>query len=144
MWAFLTGGLSSLISGVLSPLFQWLNKKQDVQLDGFKTAAGIDLGAYKAALDAQVQMASIRSTAMGANRLVQIAIGLIAISIALHWMMLSLDSTFTWGTGRYGNFGVPKLPQPYDAYEWEIIKAMFYIGPALPVASAVAAWLHRK
>ena len=143
MWSFITGGLSSIISGVLAPLFTYLNKRQDVTLDGFKTGTGYDLQAYQAALDAQAKMAQIRSGSV-TGRLVTWAMGIIAMSIAVHWAMLELDSTFTWGQGHYGNFGVPALPKPYDAYEWEIIKSLFYVGPAVPIAHAAADWLRRK
>ena len=143
MWSFFTSGLTAIVSGVVSPLFTWLNKKQDVQLEGFKAGTAYDLEAFKAASDAQVRMASIRAGVV-TGRLVTWSVGLIALSTAIHWVGFEVDSTFTFWTGHYGNLGIPALPAPYDEREWELIKSLFYVGPAVPVAAAAAAWLRRK
>lgn len=143
MWSFLTGGLSSLISGVLSPLFGWLNKKQDVTLDGFKTAGQIDVQAYQAALahDLEINRLKLQASSWWGARLLYMIVGLCA---CLHTAAVFLDSTFTWGTGSYGNLAVPKLPPDYFAFEQMIIGSLFVVSTVGQLPSAVAAWLHRK
>ena len=149
MWSFLTGGLSTIItsiaSGIVGPVFSYLGKKQDTTFHGFKTATGYDLEAYKAKVDADAKMAAIRAGSSTTNsHMITWAVGLIALTSAMHWAGVEIDSTWTFGSGHYGNLGIPKLPAPYDGCEWEIIKSLFYIGPAMPVAAAAAQWLNRK
>lgn len=127
----------SIISGVAGPLLGYLGKKEDVKLDGFRNATGFDLEAYKAALDAQIETSRIRISAnswIGA-RLITMVAGLPA---AVHFGAVMLDSTFQFG------WSVPKVPAPYDSYEWAIVQSFFIVAPAMPLVSATAAWLSRK
>jgi hypothetical protein len=126
-----------IISGFAGPLLGYLGKKEDVKLDGFRNATGFDLDAYKAALDAQIETSRIRTSAnswIGA-RLITMVAGLPA---AMHFGAVMLDSTFQFG------WAVPKVPAPYDSYEWAIVQSFFIVAPAMPLVSATAAWLSRK
>ena len=130
----LVGGLGS---AVLRPVLGFLTSRDAVRVDGFKTAAGLDVEAYKAALDAQVEFARLRAAQTGwwgARLVVLVAGG----SASLHFAAVMLDSTFRFG------WGVPKVPPPYDGYEWAIVQSFFLLAPAMPMASAVSAWLGRK
>ena len=130
----LLGGLGS---SLLTPLLGFLTSKETIELDGFKTAAGLDTEAYKAALAAQVQIAELRAAQngwWGARLIIMLAGG----SAALHFAAVMLDSTFRFG------WGVPKVPAPYDGYEWAIVQSFFLLAPAMPLASAVSTWLGRK
>lgn len=130
----LAGGLGS---AVLRPVLGFLASRDAVDLDGFRTAAGFDADAYKAALAAQVDIARIRAAQSrwwGARLIVGVAGG----SASLHFAAVMLDSTFRFG------WGVPKVPPPYDGYEWAIVQSFFLLAPAMPVASAISAWLERR
>lgn len=129
--------IQGIASGVLTPLFGYLGKKQDVELDGFKTAAGVDLGAYKAALDAHVEVMRIRASAnswIGARIMVLV----FGIPAAIHWAAVFLDSTFRFG------WAVPALPGYYAGAEQQIALSFFIVAPAMPLVSATSAWLSRK
>jgi hypothetical protein len=132
------GGLvSSIVSGITGPLFGYLSKRQEVQLDGFRNATGVDLDAYKAALDAQIETNRIRASAnswLGARIITMVA----GLPAAVHFGAVMLDSTFRFG------WGIPKVPAPYDGYEWAIVQSFFIVAPAMPLVSATAAWLSRK
>lgn len=143
MWSFLTGGLSSLISGVLTPWFSYLNKRQDVTLDGFKTATGADAEAYKAylAYRAQVDSLHVAETSWWGPKLLLM---IVAMPACLHVALVFLDSTFTFGTGHYGSLGIAKLPLDYFVFEQRVIEFLFGAAVAGPMASAVSSWLHRK
>ncbi len=137
MLGLLGSMLGGLGSAVLQPVLGFLASRAAVEVDGFKTAAGLDTDAYKAALAAQVELARLRAAASGwwgARLIVMVAGG----SAALHFAAVMLDSTFRFG------WGVPKVPPPYDGYEWAIVQSFFLLAPAMPVASAVSAWLGRK
>ena len=142
MWAFLTGGLSSLISGFVGPLFTYLNKKQDVTLDGFKTGTGFDLDAYRAATqyDLEVNRLKLQANSWWGPRVLYMLVGGTA---ALHSAAIFLDSTLTFGTGHYGNLGIPPLPKPYDTYEQWVVASLFVVATVERPLSAVTAWMHR-
>jgi hypothetical protein len=132
------GGLvRSVVSGIVQPVFNYLGKREEVKLDGFRTATGIDLEAYKAALDAQIETSRIRAAAntwVGARIIIMIA----GLPAAMHFAAVMLDSTFQFG------WGIPKVPAPYDGYEWAIVQSFFIVAPAMPLVSATAAWLSRR
>ena len=138
--AKLAGGL---VSGVVGPLFTWLNKKQDAQLAGFQTAAGIDEAAYGAWLNYQVATGAQKAAAdawWGA-RLLYLLVGGTA---ALHTAAIFLDSTLRLGCEHYGCLGVPPLPAAYAEYERVVVYSLFVVSTVGPPASAIAAWLHRR
>jgi hypothetical protein len=129
--------LQAVVQGIVGPLFGYLGKKQEVQLDGFRNATGVDLDAYKAALDAQIETSRIRAAAnawIGARIITMVA----GLPAAVHFGAVMLDSTFRFG------WGIPKVPAPYDQYEWAIVQSFFIVAPAMPLVSATAAWLSRK
>jgi hypothetical protein len=129
--------VQSILSGIAGPLLGYLAKKQEVQLDGFRNATGFDLEAYKAALDAQIETSRIRASAnawLGARIITMVA----GLPAAMHFAAVMLDSTFRFG------WGIPKVPTPYDQYEWAIVQSFFIVAPAMPLVSATAAWLGRR
>lgn len=130
----LLGGFGS---SLLAPVLTFLSSKAATELDGFKTAAGLDTEAYKAALAAQVQMAQLRAAAntwWGARLVILLAGG----SASLHFSAVMLDSTFQFG------WGIPRVPAPYDGYEWAVVQSFFLLAPAMPLVTAASVWLHRK
>ena len=146
MFALVSSMLSGLMSGLVGPLFTWLNKKQDTQLAGFQTAAGIDQAAYATFMQYQIAIGAQKAAAnswWGARVLYLIVGG----SAALHTSAVFLDSvpfwTF-WGVHVVGSWGVPALPPVYADYERVIVYSLFVVSTLGPPASAVTAWLHRK
>lgn len=131
-----------LMTGLVGPLFVHLDKVTDTQLDGFKTASGIDLDAYKAATAHEAEMTRLKLEANSwwGPRLLYMVVGGTA---ALHTGAIFLDSTFTFGTGHYGNLGVPPLPGVYATYEQWVVASLFVISTVGQIPNAVAAWLRK-
>lgn len=135
--------VQGLVSGVLGPLFAWLNKKQDTELAGFQTATGTDQAAYAAWLQYQLGLTQAKAAAnawWGAKALYLVVGG----AAAAHTAAVILDSTIKLGCGHYGCLGVPPLPGTYADDEHVIIYALFVVSTLGPPASAAAAWLHRR
>ena len=129
--------LGSIGSAVVAPVLGFLTSRATIDLEGFRTAAGLDTEAYKAALAAQGEMARLRAaqnTWWGARLIILVAGG----SASLHFAAVMLDSTFRFG------WGVPRCPAPYDGYEWAIVQSFFLLAPAMPLVSAVSTWLGRR
>ena len=142
MLSFLTGGLSSLVSGILAPILGYFTAARNDDLAGFQSGAIADTTRYTAYLNATVQMAQIRASQnqwWGA-RLIML---MVAGTAALHFSGVMLDSVPLFGH-VVGTWHVPKLPAPYDGYEADILLSFFILTPAAPVLSAVTAWFHRK
>ena len=143
MWQIITGGLSSLITGVLTPWFSYLNKKQDTTLDGFKVATGSDEKGYEAwlAYRAQVDSAHMAETAWWGPKL---CLMIIALPTAIHVGLVEADSWTATGVPLIGHIGVLKLPPDYFAFEQRVVEWLFGAAVAGPAISAATAWLHRK
>ena len=135
--------VQGLVSGVFTPLMSYLAKRQDTQLAGFQTAAGIDAAAYASFLNYQLGITQAKAAANSwwDARLLYLAVGGAA---AAHTVAVFLDSTVKLGCGHYGCLGVPVLPPAYGDYEKVIVYSLFVVSTIGPPASAVTAWLHRK
>jgi hypothetical protein len=135
MWGLLLGFLPGFATSVLN----YLTKKADRELEGFRVGSQVDLEAAKAYLAAQVETNRIKAAAngwWGARMIILIA----GLPMACHMAAVALDTLIP----PYGSWGIPKLPPPYDGYERDIILSFFIIMPAMPVVSALATWLGRK
>ena len=135
--------VTGLVSGVFTPLLTYLGKRQDNQLAGFQSAAGIDAAAYGAFLNYQVAIGQQKATAnswWGARALYLV----VGCAAAAHTAAVFLDSTAKLGCGHYGCLGVPVLPPAYAEYERVIVYSLFVVSTIGPPSSAVTAWLHRK
>lgn len=138
-WVF---SILTAIPGLAKQWFEWQSKKIDAQLEGFKTAAGFDLAAYTAWLSASVEITKAKLAAMGwwGAKLIILTAGLPA---SIHMAAVFLDS-MPFPGHAVGQWGVPKPPAPYDAYQRDIVLSFFIIMPAMPLVNAVAQWLGRK
>ncbi len=124
-------------------------KKLDTNLEGFKTAAGIDSAAYSAYLQAQVVTngQKLAANAWWGAKLIIFTAGWAS---ALQFTAVMLDSMPFWiplfmaEAHAVGSWGVPKPPAPYDQYQHDILLSFFIVMPAMPVVSAVAQWLGRR
>ncbi len=135
--------VTGLVSGVFAPLMSYLGKRQDNELTGFQTAAGIDGAAYGAWLNYQLAITQAKAAANGwwGARALYLVVGATA---AAHTAAVFLDSTLKLGCGHYGCLGVPMLPAAYADYERVVVYSLFVVSTIGPPASAAAAWLHRR
>ncbi len=142
MWGLITSLLGTVASGIVGPIANVLIKKQDTTLDGFKAAGGYDLEAFKAATAHEEAMArlKIEANAWWGPRLLYMIVG---GSMALHASGVALDSTFTFGTGHYGNLGIPPLPGVYATFEQWVVASLFVVSTVGQIPNAVAAWLRK-
>jgi hypothetical protein len=146
MFALISSMFSGLMSGLVGPLFTWLNKKQDTELEGFQTAAGIDQAAYATFMQYQIAIGAQKAAANSwwGARVLYLVVGGAA---ALHTVGVFLDSVpfwTPWGAHAVGSWAVPALPPIYADYEKVIVYSLFVVSTLGPPASAVTAWLHRK
>lgn len=143
MWAVLSGLISSIASGIVGPVFTYLGKKQDVTLDGFKTASGLDVTAYQAALDhdVKIQQLKLQATNWWGPRVLYMIVGVAAV---MHAAAVFLDTTFQFGCGHYGCLAVPKLPPDYADFERMVVGSLFITALAeRPITALTTAWLRR-
>ena len=136
MLAIIGAVLSQIIGGLAGPVLSYFTNKQTVTLEGFKAASADDLARYQSYVAALNQANAIKAadTWWGA-RVMVFAFGLPAV---IHWGAVFLDSTFRFG------WRVPALPGAYAGAEQQIALSFFIILPAMPIVSAVSAWLSRK
>lgn len=147
------------IPGLAGKWMELQAKKADVQLEGFKTASGTDLEGYKAYLNANIEtnrMKQASNSWWGAKLIILVA----GIPAAMHFAAVMLDSlafpilwygVSGWGipypvltTHAIGSWAVPKLPSPYDTYQWAIVQSFFIVMPVQTLTGAVSQWLNRK
>jgi len=130
------GFISSIVSGVLSPLFSWLTNKDNVTMAEYAAFSETEKAVYVSYIQATAAANAAKASnhSFAANVMVY-AFGLPA---ALHWGAVFLDSTFRFG------WAVPSLPGPYAGAEQQIALSFFILAPALPIISGVAGLLNRK
>lgn len=137
MFALISSLASGLMSGVISPLFTWLNKKQDTELEGFQAGVGADAATYGAYLQAYVQVQQLKAAQNSAP--IARAIGGAAGALSVfYYGAIVLDSVFHLG------WQIAKMPGQWDSDAWIIMQSFIVVAPVLPVTTAVASWLHRK
>lgn len=138
-WIFF---VAKLIPGLAEKFLDWQIKRANIELDGFKTAAGFDTEAYKAWLGAvtEANSAKLAANAWWGARLIILTAGW---PCAIHMAAVMLDSLPFWGHA-VGQWGVPRPPAPYDQYERDIVLSFFIVAPAMPLISAASQWLGRK
>lgn len=131
-----------LIPGLAGKFLDWQVQRANVELDGFKTAAGFDNAAYMAWLNATIEINRIKlanNAWWGAKAIILTA----GWPCAIHMAAVMLDSMPFYGHA-VGAWGIPKPPAPYDGYQRDIVMSFFIIMPAMPVVTAVSQWLGRK
>jgi hypothetical protein len=135
MWTILLG----LLPGLASSIFDYFKAKGDRELEGFKTASGVDLAAFQAYMNAQVEinrMKQAQNAWWGAKLIILVA----GIPASAHFAAVFLDTVIP----PFGSWGVPKLPAPYDVYQWAIVQSFFIIMPVQTGINAVSQWLNRR
>jgi uncharacterized Tic20 family protein len=133
----LLGLILPAFGSFLTPMFSWLNKKQDVNLAGAQAAMSTDVEFAKEQWAAEIQLAQIRaaSNAWIGPKIIAGTAGEIS---AIYYGSIVLDSMFHFG------WAISKLPDPWAQYSWIILSSFIVVSPVAPVLSATAAWLGRK
>lgn len=137
IWSAITGAI-----GLAKSFMGYQEKKLDNNLDGFKTAAGIDSVAYGAYLQAVVAINAqklIANAWWGAKVIIFTA----GVAASLQFSAVMLDS-MPFPGHAVGSWGVPKPPPPYDGYQRDILMSFFLVMPAMPLVSAISQWLGRR
>ncbi len=149
-----------MISGILTFLFKFLpgftgqvtdllKQRADVELKGFQTGSEQDTLRYKAWVEAQAEANRAKLVANGwwGAKLIILTAGWPA---SIHFAAVMLDSLPFWvplfmdRAHEIGSWKIPKLPAPYDGYQWMIVQSFFIVTPIMPLASAAGQWLARK
>jgi hypothetical protein len=125
------------LGNFLTPLFNYLGKKQDVTLAGAQSAIGADAAMNQAILNAQVQAEQIKATqnAWIGPKIIACTAGELSL---IYYGSIVLDSMFKFG------WEIDKLPAPWDQYSWVILSSFIVVSPVAPVLSATSAWLGRR
>lgn len=135
-------GLIAAIPGLAGKFFDWQAQRANAELQGFTTAAGVDLEGYKAYLSAQIEtnrMKMAQNSWWGAKLIILLA----GLPASAHFALVFID-TMPFPGHVVGSLGIPKVPAPYDTYQWAIVQSFFLVMPAMPVVKAISMWLTRK
>ncbi len=125
------------IGSFFTPLFTFLNKKQDVLLSGAQSAMTADTAMNQAYLNAQIQADQIKAAANAwiGPKIIACTAGELSV---LYYGSIVLDSMF------HLHWNIAKLPTPWDSYAWVILSSFIIVSPIAPVMSATTAWLTKR
>ncbi|MCI0467856.1 MAG: hypothetical protein L0Y57_12765 [Beijerinckiaceae bacterium] len=140
--------LNAVLGSIINPFVQSCIKyKQDklvIDEKGFEAAAKADVGAIQAAIDADVRLAALKVQIYGTpvNRFIIVIAG---VPAALHFGLVFIDTILASGFA-FGKavIGVPKLPAPYDTFEWAIVSSFFLVHAVNLGKSNVSQWFDRQ
>lgn len=140
--------LNSVLGGIIRPFVAaWISferTKLTTGEAGFEKAAAADTATMQAALTAGVQMSAMKVQLYGTPtfRIITLVAGL---PPAVHFGLVYID-TILASKAFLGAaiIGVPKLPAPYDTFEWAVVSSFFLVHAVNLGKSNVASWLGRK
>jgi hypothetical protein len=148
MLALIVPILNSVLGGIIKPFVAAWTDYERTQLTtneaGFEAAAKSDAAVMQAALAADVQLSAMKVQLYGTPtyRIITMIAGLPpAVHFGLVYIDTILASKAFLGAAY---FGVPKLPAPYDTFEWAVVSSFFLVHALGLRASNVAAWLGKK
>lgn len=148
MLALIVPILNSVLGGIIKPFVAVWTDYERTKLTtaeaGFEAAAKSDAAVMQAALTADVQLSAMKVQVYGTPtyRVITLVAGLPpAIHFGLVYIDTILASKAFLGAAY---FGVPKLPAPYDTFEWAVVSSFFLLHALGPRASNVSAWLGKK
>src|SRR5580704_15898570 len=116
MFATISGLLSSVIGGIINPLFTYLGKKQDVGLAEYQAASAEERDGYLAyvtALGQSNQAKAAANTWSGAHLMVY----LFGLPAALHWSAVFWVTTWPGLFHWFGVTAINALPERYAGAE---------------------------
>ena len=143
---FLGSGIIKMFgNSILGPILDRLNKKTDSELEHFKTAVGAERDVLIANLQASIAANESRAQLLAiqwGRPEIRIIIMMTALPCCLHFGAVMLDS-LPWFGHVVGSWRVPKLPSPYDTYQWIVLQSFFILAPVQVGVGAFARWLHK-
>ena len=140
MFGFIGSIISSVINGVLSPLFGYLNKKQDVGLQEYQTMTSAQRDeylAYVTALNETNKWKTANNQWWGAHLMIY----LFGLPAAAHWGAVFIVSTFPT---TFSGWVPLALPSQFAGAEQTIALSFFILAPTMPVVTAAANLLNRR
>ncbi len=148
MLALIIPILNSVLGGIIKPFVAAWTDYERTKLTtgeaGFEKAAASDAQIMQAALASDAQLAAMKVQLYGtrAYRIITLVAGLPpAIHFGLVYIDTILASKAFLGAAY---FGVPKLPAPYDTFEWAVVSSFFLVHAVNLGKSNVASWLGSK
>jgi hypothetical protein len=140
--------LNSVLGGIIKPFVAAWTDYERTKLTtgeaGFDAAAKSDAAVMQAALTADVQLSAMKVQVYGtlSYRVITLVAGLPpAVHFGLVYIDTILASKAFLGAAY---FGVPKLPAPYDTFEWAVVSSFFLVHAVNLGKSNVASWLGGK
>ncbi len=145
MLALIIPILNSVLGSFITPFVKAWTDYQSTKLTtgeaGFEKAVAADAQIMQAALVSDVQLAAVKAQVYGTptNRVITLVAGL---PPAIHFGLVYID-TILASKAFLGSayFGVPKLPTPYDTFEWAVVSSFFLVHAINLGKSNVASWL---
>ncbi len=140
--------LNSVLGGIIKPFVAAWTDYERTKLTtneaGFAAGAKSDADVMQAALVSDTQMAALKVQLYGTPtyRIITLIAGL---PPAVHFGLVYID-TILASKAFFGAayFGVPKLPAPYDTFEWAVVSSFFLVHAFNLGKSNVSAWLVKK
>jgi hypothetical protein len=140
--------LNALLGGIIKPFVAaWADyerTKLTTGEQGFEKAAAADAQVMQAALVSDTQLAAMKVQLYGTRtyRIISVIAGL---PPAVHFGLVYVD-TILASKAFLGEvyFGVPKLPAPYDTFEWAVVSSFFLVHAVNVGKSNVSQWLTKK
>ena len=140
--------LNSVLGGIIKPFVAAWTDYERTKLTtgeaGFEAAARSDAAVMQAALVSDAQYAAMKVQLYGTRtyRIITLVAGL---PPAFHFGLVYVDTILAskaFPGAAY--FGVPKLPAPYDTFEWAVVSSFFLVHAVNLGKANVASWLGSK
>lgn len=148
MFALIIPILNAVLGGVIKPFVaawtQYESTKMQTGEAGFEKGAAADAAIMQAALVSDVQLAAMKVSVYG-TRTYRIITLIAGLPPAIHFGLVYIDTVLASKAflgAAY--FGVPKLPAPYDTFEWAVVSSFFLVHAINIGTSNVSQWLGKK
>lgn len=140
--------LNTVLGGIITPFVKAFVDYKTTQMKtgeaGFDKATIADAQIMQAALVSDTQLAAMKVQLYG-TRTYRIISFIAGLPPAIHFGLVYID-TILASKAFLGTtyFGVPKLPTPYDTFEWAIVSSFFLVHAVNIGKSNVSQWLEKK
>lgn len=142
------GLIMTLFGGIITPLVKawssYMVGRMQSNEAGFAAGAAADVAVTQAMLSTEVQNNALKVSVYGTpiNRICMWTAG---YPVCLHFGLVFVD-TILASKAFYGQalIGVPKLPAPYDNFEWLVVSSFFLVHAVHLGTSNVNSWLSKK
>lgn len=140
--------IMAVFNGLLTPLVKaWTNYQVSLMKTneaGFAAGAAADVAITQAMLTANVQNNALKVSVYG-TAINRFCMWIAGFPACLHFGLVFIDtilaSHFLCGKAV---LGIPKLPSPYDTFEWAVVSSFFLVQAVHLGTSNVSQWLAKK